>query len=181
MALRADGRLMPMREAAGTLARQPPTFGDLGWIQEAFGGPVIVKGILSAEDARRAVAEGAAAVVVSNHGGNTLDGLPPSLQLLPEVVAAVGDEVEVLLDGGVRRGADAAKALALGARAVLVGRAQMWAHGAAGSAGVARLLELFARELDSTLAILGCSSVAELDETYLRLPPTWRGAAFEPV
>lgn len=179
MALRADGRTMTIAQAQATLAHAPPTWADIGWIRELFDGPVIVKGILSADDARRAVAEGAAAVVVSNHGGNTLDGLPPSLKVLPEVAAAVGDEVEVLVDGGIRRGSDVAKALALGARAVLVGRSYVWAHATAGSDGVAHLLELLRRELDATLVILGCPSVDQLDESYLRLPPSWQGAPFQ--
>jgi len=179
MALGPDGEPLTMGQAARTLGPVPPTWDDLAWIRERFGGPVIVKGILSAEDARRAVAEGAAAVVVSNHGGNTLDGLPPSLQMLPEVVAAVGDEVEVLLDGGIRRGADVVKALALGARAVLVGRSYMWAHAAAGSAGVAHLLDLLRREIDAALAILGCPSVEELDESYVRVPASWHAAELE--
>ena len=170
MALRPDGGRMAFWEAAGSLVRRPPTWDDLPWIREVFGGPVVVKGVLSADDARRAVSEGAAGVVVSNHGGNTLDGLPTTLEALPEVVAAVGDEVDVLLDGGIRRGSDVVKALALGARAVLIGRAYMWGHAAAGAAGVARVLDILRLEIDSTLQLLGCASVEELDESYVRLP-----------
>jgi isopentenyl diphosphate isomerase/L-lactate dehydrogenase-like FMN-dependent dehydrogenase len=170
MALRPDGGRMAFWEAAGSLVRRPPTWDDLPWIREVFGGPVVVKGVLSSDDARRAVSEGAAGVVVSNHGGNTLDGLPTTLEALPEVVAAVGDEVDVLLDGGIRRGSDVVKALALGARAVLIGRAYMWGHAAAGAAGVARVLDILRLEIDSTLQLLGCASVEELDESYVRLP-----------
>ena len=168
MALRADGRLMPMREAAGTLARQPPTFEDLGWIQEAFGGPVIVKGILSAEDARRAVAEGAAAVVVSNHGGRQLDGVPATLDALPEVADAIGGRVEVYLDGGIRRGTDVDKALALGARAVLAGRGPMFGLAVAGEDGVRHVLELLRDELTLALCLLGCTSPDELSRVHVQ-------------
>jgi isopentenyl diphosphate isomerase/L-lactate dehydrogenase-like FMN-dependent dehydrogenase len=173
MALRADGRPMPLWEAAGSIARDTPVWEDIPWIRELFGGPVIVKGILSAEDARRAAAEGAAAVIVSNHGGNALDGTPASLRVLPEVVDAVGHEIEVLLDGGIRRGSDVVKAVALGARAVLLGRACVWAHAAAGGPGVAHLLELFRRDIDRTLALAGCPSVEALDGSYVRLPREW--------
>jgi len=179
MALRSDGRPMSMRHASGTSAKHPPTWDDLRWLREQFGGPIVVKGVLTADDARRAVAEGAAAVVVSNHGGNTLDGLPTSLEVLPEIVAAVGDEVEVLVDGGIRRGSDVVKALALGARAVLLGRPFMWANAAAGSAGVSCVFDIFRREIDATLAVLGCTSVTELDESYVRVPAEWREQAFD--
>src|SRR5581483_10837713 len=174
MALGRDGRPMPMGRAARSFAQAPLTWDDLRWLRESFGGPIVVKGVLTADDARRAVAEGAAAVVVSNHGGNTLDGLPTSLEVLPEIVAAVGDEVEVLVDGGIRRGSDVVKALALGARAVLLGRPFMWANAAAGGAGVSCVFDIFRREIDATLAVLGCTSVTELDESYVRVPAEWR-------
>jgi L-lactate dehydrogenase (cytochrome) len=145
----------------------PVTWDDFGWLAEAFEGPVIAKGILSAADARRAVDAGCAAVVVSNHGGRQLDGVAASLRALPEVVAEVGGEVEVLVDGGVRRGSDVAKALCLGARAVLVGRA--WAYGlaAAGEPGVERVIQILRAELDRTLRLLGVASVAELDRSFV--------------
>jgi isopentenyl diphosphate isomerase/L-lactate dehydrogenase-like FMN-dependent dehydrogenase len=170
MALRPDGSVMTMPEALATVLADPPTWDDVAWVRDRWRGPVVAKGILSADDARRAVAAGAAAVVVSNHGGHMLPGSVPTLRVLPEVVAAVGDEVEVLLDSGVRRGADAVKAIALGARAVLVGRACLWAHAAAGEAGVRRILEVFRNGVDDTLALLGCPSVAALDPSYLTLP-----------
>jgi isopentenyl diphosphate isomerase/L-lactate dehydrogenase-like FMN-dependent dehydrogenase len=135
--------------------------------------------VLRGDDARLAVEHGAAGVIVSNHGGRQLDGEVPSARALPEVAEAVGGEVPVLVDGGIRRGSDVAKALALGARAVLVGRSYVWAHATAGSDGVAHLLELLRRELDATLVILGCPSVDQLDESYLRLPPSWQGAPFQ--
>lgn len=161
------GTPTPMWEAAASMLRETPAWEDLGWIRRQWNGPVIVKGILTGEDARRAVAEGADAVVVSNHGGNTIDGAIPSIRALPEVVAAVGDQIEVLVDSGVRRGTDVARALALGARAVLIGRPYVWALGAAGGPGVGRILEVFREQLEKTLILLGCSSVTALDESYL--------------
>jgi pre-mycofactocin synthase len=171
MALRPDGSVMTMPEALTTVLADPPVWEDLEWIRERWGGPVIAKGVLSADDARRAVAAGASAIVVSNHGGHLLPGSVPTLRVLPEIVAAVGDEVEVLLDSGVRRGADVVKALALGARAVLVGRACLWAHAAAGEPGVRRILAVLRAGIDDTLALLGCPSVAALDASYVTLPP----------
>jgi isopentenyl diphosphate isomerase/L-lactate dehydrogenase-like FMN-dependent dehydrogenase len=171
MALRPDGSAMTMPEALATVLADPPVWEDLAWIRERWGGPVIAKGVLSADDARRAVAAGASAIVVSNHGGHLLPGSVPTLRVLPEIVAAVGDEAEVLLDSGVRRGADVVKALALGARAVLVGRACLWAHAAAGEAGVRRILAVLRAGIDDTLALLGCPSVAALDASYVTLPP----------
>jgi L-lactate dehydrogenase (cytochrome) len=116
---------------------------------------------------------GAAAVVVSNHGGRQLDGVPASLRVLPEVVSAVNGEAEVLMDGGIRRGADIAKALCLGARAVLCGRAYAYGLAAAGQAGVARALEILRTDLQRTLKLLGCSSVAALDRSYVNVPSSW--------
>jgi isopentenyl diphosphate isomerase/L-lactate dehydrogenase-like FMN-dependent dehydrogenase len=154
----------------------PITWDDFGWLREAFEGPVIAKGVLSASDARRAVDVGCAAVVVSNHGGRQLDGVPASLQALPEIVAEVGGEVEVLVDGGVRRGSDVAKALCLGARAVLAGRAWAFGLGAAGEPGVGRVLQILRAELDRTMRLLGVASVAELDQSFVSMPSRdWRG------
>jgi isopentenyl diphosphate isomerase/L-lactate dehydrogenase-like FMN-dependent dehydrogenase len=170
MVLRPDGSAMSLPEALATMFADPPVWDDITWVRERWTGPVIVKGVLSADDARRAVAAGASAVVVSNHGGHLLPGTIPALRALPEVIAAVGDEVEVLLDSGVRRGADVVKALALGARAVLVGRACLWAHAAAGEAGVRRMLEVLRAGVDDTLALLGCPSVAALDPSYVTVP-----------
>ena len=157
----------PYTDISVALEQTTVTWNDFGWIREAWGGPIIVKGVLTAEDARRAVAEGAAAVVVSNHGGRQLDGVSPTLRALPEVVAAVNGRTEVLLDGGVRRGSDVAKALCLGARAVLVGRAYAYGVGAAGGAGVARAIEILRGDLVRTLKLLGCASVRELDRSYV--------------
>lgn len=137
-------------------------WGDLAWLIENAGLPVVVKGLLRADDAARAVELGAAGVIVSNHGGRQLDAAVPTLWALPEVVEAVGDQAEVYLDGGVRRGSDVLKALALGARAVLVGRPVVWGLGAGGEAGVRRAFSLLKGELDEALALSGCRGVDEL-------------------
>jgi L-lactate dehydrogenase (cytochrome) len=146
---------------------------DLRWIHELWRGPLVIKGVLTAGDARRAVDEGAAAVVVSNHGGRQLDGVPASLRALPEVVAAVKGRIEVLMDGGIRRGTDVVKAICLGARAVLSGRAYAYGLAAAGEAGVARALEILRADIERTLRLLGCPSVAALDPSYVNVPATW--------
>ena len=143
------------------------------WIRQAWNGPIVIKGIHTPEDARRAVDMGADALVVSNHGGRQLDGVAPTLRVLPEVVAAVGDRIEVLLDGGIRRGSDIVKALCLGARAVMVGRAYAYGLGAAGGAGVARAIEILRADLIRTLKLLGCPSLGELDRSYVDVPADW--------
>src|SRR4029077_7044536 len=129
----------------------------------------IVKGILRVDDARRAMDAGVDAIVVSNHGGNYLDGSMPSLRALPDIVDAVGRDIEVLFDSGVRRGIDVIRALALGARAVMLGRAYVWPHLAAGEAGVRHILELFRRQVDDGLAYLGVTAPGELDRSYLEI------------
>jgi L-lactate dehydrogenase (cytochrome) len=128
---------------------------DLSWVKDRFGGPVIVKGVLDAEDARQAVAHGADAVIVSNHGGRQLDGAPSTIRVLPEIVDAVGKTAEVYIDGGIRSGQDVVKALAMGAKSTFVGRAFLWGLGAGGQAGVTRVLEILARELEITMALCG--------------------------
>jgi len=138
------------------------TWADLGWLRARWPGWLAVKGILCADDARRAVAAGADAVIVSNHGGRQLDGASSTVAVLPEIAAAVGHEVEVLLDGGIRRGTHVAKALALGANGVLLGRAYAYGLAAAGEAGVARVIEAIGAELSVTMALMGVASVAEL-------------------
>jgi isopentenyl diphosphate isomerase/L-lactate dehydrogenase-like FMN-dependent dehydrogenase len=134
-----------------------------------------VKGILTGDDARRAVDEGAAAVIVSNHGGRQLDGVAASLRALPEIVSAVGNQTEVLMDGGVRRGADIVKAICLGARAVLIGRSYAYGLAAAGEAGVTRALQILRDDLERTLRLLGCPSVSALNSSYLTVPRDWTG------
>ena len=145
---------------------------DLEWIASEGRLPVVLKGIVTAEDARTAVEHGAAAVVVSNHGGRQLDGVPATLDSLPEVAEAVGGRVEVYLDGGIRRGTDVAKALALGAGAVLAGRAPMFGLAAAGDDGVRHVLELLREELAMTLALLGCSAPDQLTSTHVQRSPS---------
>jgi L-lactate dehydrogenase (cytochrome) len=127
----------------------------------------VVKGVLIADDARRAIDEGASAIVVSNHGGRQLDDVSPSLRALPEIVEAVGGRAEVLMDGGIRRGSDIVKAMCLGARSVLVGRAYAYGLAAAGEAGVARALQILRADVERTLRLLGCPSVSELNCSYL--------------
>ena len=165
---------MPYVDVGAALAQSATEWNDLRWIREAWGGPIVIKGVHTADDARQAVDAGASAVVVSNHGGRQLDGVAPTLRVLPEVVAAVGGQVEVLLDGGIRRGGDVVKALCLGARAVLVGRAYAYGLGAGGEAGVAKAIEILRADLERTLRLLGCPSVAELGPSYVSAPPHWR-------
>lgn len=164
-----DGMFLSTPRAQQGNPQWSATWSDLKWIRECWGGPLVIKGIVTEEDARRAVAEGASAVVVSNHGGHALDGAPATLVALPEVVAAADGEVEVLCDGGVRRGSDVIKALALGAQAVLVGRPFLWGLAVGGDRGVMRMFEVFRTELDRTLALLGCRSAAEVDRSYISL------------
>ena len=133
--------------------------------------------MLTADDGKRAVDEGAAAIVVSNHGGRQLDGAPATLRVLPEVVAAVNGQAEVLMDGGVRRGSDIAKAICLGARAVLLGRAYAFGLAAAGKAGVTRALEILRNDVERTLRLLGCPSVSALNSSYLNIPRHWQTSA----
>jgi isopentenyl diphosphate isomerase/L-lactate dehydrogenase-like FMN-dependent dehydrogenase len=146
---------------------------DLQWIREAWKGPIVVKGVHTADDARRAVDSGADAVVVSNHGGRQLDGVAPSLRVLPEVVAAIQGQAEILMDGGIRRGSDIVKALCLGARAVLVGRAYTYGVAAGGEPGVTRAIEILRTDLVRTLKLLGCASLSELDRSLVDVPPDW--------
>ncbi|MFG3019819.1 pre-mycofactocin synthase MftD [Streptomyces sp. NPDC048254] len=148
----------------------PPTWDDVKWMREEWGGPFLLKGVTRVDDARRAVDAGVSAVSVSNHGGNNLDTTPATIRILPSVVEAVGSDIEVLLDGGVRRGGDVAKALALGARAVLIGRAYLWGLGANGQAGVENVLDLLRGGLDSAVLGLGRASVHELCPDDLVIP-----------
>jgi L-lactate dehydrogenase (cytochrome) len=159
---------MPLMDVTSALANAVATWNDFRWIREAWNGPIVVKGVLTAEDARRAVGEGAAAIVVSNHGGRQLDCVSASLKALPEVLAAVNGQAEVLMDGGIRRGSDVVKAICLGARAVLIGRAFAYGLSAAGYAGVAQALQILRNDLDRTMALLGCSSVADLNPTFVQ-------------
>jgi isopentenyl diphosphate isomerase/L-lactate dehydrogenase-like FMN-dependent dehydrogenase len=148
----------------------PPSWADIAWLRDQWDGPFLVKGISRLDEARRAVDAGATAISVSNHGGNNLDGTPATIRLLPGIAAAVGDEVEVLLDGGVRRGSDVVKALALGARAVLIGRAYLWGLAANGQAGVENVLDILRSGIDSAVLGLGHSSIHELSRRDLHVP-----------
>lgn len=158
---------MPLIDVGAALSLSTITWEDLRWIRDAWRGPIIIKGVLTGEDARRAMDEGASAVVVSNHGGRQLDGVQATLRALPEIVSAVNGQIEVLMDGGIRRGADIVKALCLGARAVLCGRAYAYGLAAAGEAGVARALEILRTDLERTMRLLGCPSVEALDRSYI--------------
>jgi isopentenyl diphosphate isomerase/L-lactate dehydrogenase-like FMN-dependent dehydrogenase len=159
----------PDRPARGTPMRVSPyTWDDLKWIRDQWSGPLIIKSILSADDARACVDIGADAIIVSNHGGRQLEGTPATMRVLPEVVDAVGSQVEVLLDSGVRRGSDVVKALALGARAVLIGRAYLWGLAAAGEPGVRRILSILRADMARTMELLGCHSIDDLDRSWLQ-------------
>lgn len=147
---------------------------DLRWIRELWQGPIVIKGVHTGEDGARAVDEGADAIVVSNHGGRQLDGVSSTLRALPEVVTAVDGRVDVLLDSGIRRGSDIVKALCLGARAVLIGRAYAYGLGAAGEAGVARAIDILRSDVIRTLKLLGCASVQDLDASYVEIPTAWQ-------
>ncbi|HEY1667324.1 MAG TPA: pre-mycofactocin synthase MftD [Trebonia sp.] len=153
------------------MATTPPSWEDVAWLRSQWDGPFMLKGVTRVDDAKRAVDAGVSAISVSNHGGNNLDGTPATIRLLPDIAAAVGDQVEVLLDGGVRRGGDVVKALALGARAVLIGRAYLWGLGANGQAGVENVLDLMRSGIDACLLGLGHSSIAELSPDDLVIPP----------
>jgi len=162
---------MKLLDVNAALAAAAVSWKDLKWIRDHWRGPIIVKGVLTGEDARHAIDEGSAAVVVSNHGGRQLDSVSASLCALPEVVAAVNGQAEVLMDGGIRRGADIIKAICLGARAVLCGRAYAYGLSAAGEAGVAKALEILRRDVERTLKLLGCASASALDCSYVKVRP----------
>jgi L-lactate dehydrogenase (cytochrome) len=169
-----EGGPMPYADVGAALEQSMVSWDDFPWIREAWGGPIVVKGVHTEDDARRALDVGASAVVVSNHGARQLDGVAPTIRVLPEVVAAVGGQIEVLLDGGIRKGSDVVKALCLGARAVLIGRAYAYGLGAAGGAGVARAIDILRTDIVRTLKLLGCSSVSALDESFVEVPAGWR-------
>ncbi len=152
------------------MASPMPSWEDVAWLREQWGGEFMLKGVMRVDDAKRAVDAGVTAISVSNHGGNNLDGTPASLRALPAVAEAVGDQMEVLLDGGIRRGGDVAKALALGAKAVLIGRAYLWGLAANGQAGVENVLDLLRDGLGSAMVGLGRPSVSELSRDDLVVP-----------
>lgn len=181
----ADGGLMnfpnvilkdgPMgyTDVGAALEQSMVSWTDLKWIREAWQGPIVVKGVHIGDDARRAIDEGAAAIVVSNHGGRQLDTVAPTIRVLPEIVAAAKGQVEVLMDGGIRAGSDVVKALCLGARAVLIGRAYAYGLAAAGEAGVTRAIEILRTDVVRTLKLLGVDSTAKLDRSFVDLPASF--------
>lgn len=171
-----DGKPLDYFSAVMTLFNETPTFDDIPWIREYWDGPLILKGIIRADDARRAVDVGASGIVVSNHGGNMLDTTIPTLQALPPIADAVGDQIDVLLDGGIRRGSDVVKALALGAKAVGVGSAYVNALLAAGEPGVVKMMELLRDGAIMTLRQLGVNKVSEIDPSQIVLPPEWEAS-----
>jgi isopentenyl diphosphate isomerase/L-lactate dehydrogenase-like FMN-dependent dehydrogenase len=148
----------------------PPTWDDVAWMREQWGGPFLLKGVGRVDDARRAVDAGVTAISVSNHGGNNLDGTPAAIRMLKPVVDAVGKDVEVVMDGGIRRGSDVVKALCLGARAVLIGRAYLWGLAANGQAGVENVLDILRMGIDSALLGMGAASVHDLTPGHLVIP-----------
>jgi isopentenyl diphosphate isomerase/L-lactate dehydrogenase-like FMN-dependent dehydrogenase len=164
---------MGVTDVREMLQRSTVSWADLKWIRQAWRGPILMKGVITGEDARRSLDEGAAGVIVSNHGGRQLDGCSATLRALPEVVEAVNGRAEVLMDGGIRRGSDILKAICLGAKAVLAGRAYAYGLAAAGSAGASRAVDILRSGAERTLTLLGCSSVSELDRSFVRIPSAW--------
>jgi heme/flavin dehydrogenase (mycofactocin system) len=168
---RPDGPMPAFFDAYGEWMQTPAaTWDDVAWLRGQWSGPLLIKGITRADDAIRAADVGADAISVSNHGGNNLDGTPASIRALPAVVEAVGDRMEIVLDGGIRRGSDVVKALALGARAVMIGRAGLWGMAAGGQAGVENVLQIMRSGIDETLVGLGRSSVHDLTPGDVVLP-----------
>jgi isopentenyl diphosphate isomerase/L-lactate dehydrogenase-like FMN-dependent dehydrogenase len=181
----ADGGLMkfpnivlptgPMEYADVSVALEQAvvTWKDLGWIREVWGGPIVIKGVMTSEDALRSIDAGAEGIVVSNHGGRQLDCVLPTLRVLPEIAKAVNGQIEVMLDGGIRRGSDVVKAFCLGAKAVLLGRAYAYGLAAAGEAGVARAIEILRGDVMRTLKLLGVASLTELNRSHVEVPWEW--------
>jgi isopentenyl diphosphate isomerase/L-lactate dehydrogenase-like FMN-dependent dehydrogenase len=164
---------MGYADVGAALEKSTVCWDDLKWIRQTWKGPLVIKGLMIGDDARRAVDEGADAVVVSNHGGRQLDCVYPTLRALPEVVAAVNGQAEVLLDSGIRRGTDILKAICMGARAVLVGRAYAYGLAAGGEAGVTRAIQILRNDVIRGLKLLGCPSIAELNGSYVTYPDSW--------
>ena len=168
-----NGEAMGYADVGAALEASMTSWQDFKWIRDAWGGPIVVKGVHTADDARRAVAEGASAIVVSNHGARQLDGVAPTIRVLPEVVQAVKGQTEILLDGGVRRGSDIVKALCMGARAVLIGRAYAYGLGAGGEAGVTRALDILRADVIRTMKLLGIGAIKDLDGSFVDVPSEW--------
>jgi isopentenyl diphosphate isomerase/L-lactate dehydrogenase-like FMN-dependent dehydrogenase len=170
---------MPYADVGAALEQSMVCWDDLRWIRDAWKGPIVIKGVHTGDDARKAIDAGANAIVVSNHGGRQLDTVAATLRVLPEVVAAANGRIEVLLDGGIRRGSDVVKAVCMGARAVLVGRAYAYGLAAAGGDGVARAIEILRSDVVRTLKLLGCASIADLDGSYVDVPHDWMRRAIQ--
>ncbi len=164
---------MAYADVGAALEKSTVCWDDLRWIRDLWKGPLVIKGVMIGDDARRSVDEGADGIVVSNHGGRQLDSVYPTLRALPEVVAAVNGQAEVLLDSGIRRGSDIVKALCLGARAVLVGRAYAYGLGAGGEAGVNRAIHILRNDVVRTMKLLGCPAMSQLDGSYVTYPAEW--------
>jgi isopentenyl diphosphate isomerase/L-lactate dehydrogenase-like FMN-dependent dehydrogenase len=164
---------LPSADVQSSLRDSVVTWADLKWIRQAWPGPILVKGVITGDDARRAVDAGVAGLIVSNHGGRQLDTVLPTARALPEVLEAVGGQAEVFVDGGIRRGADVVKAICLGAKAVLIGRAYGYGLAAAGQAGVARAIAILKADIERTLVLLGCDSIGKLGRSYIQLPKSW--------
>jgi L-lactate dehydrogenase (cytochrome) len=164
-----DGKPMELVDVGAALAASAVKWEDLRWIREIWTGPIVIKGIIIGDDARRAIDCGASGVVVSNHGARQLDSVSSTIKALPEVVAAAGSQIEVLMDGGIRRGSDIVKAICLGARAVLFGRAYAYGLAAAGEPGVARAIEILKSDVERTVRLLGCRSIKDLDSSYISM------------
>ena len=164
---------MGYTEIGPALEQSVVTWDDLKWIREAWGGKLIIKGVHIGDDARKAVDLGVDAVVVSNHGARQLDSVAPTIRVLPEIVKAVNGEIDVLMDGGIRRGSDVVKAYCLGAKGVLIGRAYAYGLAAGGGPGVARAIEILKTDIIRTMKLLGCDSVHKLDHSYIQFPKSW--------
>jgi len=161
-------------DVASALESAQVSWTDFKWIRESWSGPIVTKGVMTVDDARRSVDAGAQGLVVSTHAGRQLDGVAGSLRVLPGIVEAVGDKTEVLFDGGIRRGSDVVKAIGLGAKAVLLGRAYAYGMAAAGDAGIERAIEIFRADIIRTLKLLGCSSISQVDSSYVTTRPGFR-------
>jgi L-lactate dehydrogenase (cytochrome) len=161
-------------DVASALESAQVSWTDLKWIREHWNGPIVMKGVMTADDAKRSVDHGAQGIVVSTHAGRQLDCVAGSLRVLPGIVEAVGDKIDVLFDGGIRRGSDVVKAVGLGAKAVLLGRGYAYGMAAAGDAGIERAIEIFRADIIRTLKLLGCSSISQVDSSYVATRPGFR-------
>ncbi len=164
---------MGYTEIGPALEQSVVTWDDLNWIREAWGGKLIIKGVHIGDDAKRAVDLGVDALVVSNHGARQLDSVAPTIRVLPEIIDAVNGQIDVLLDGGIRRGGDVVKALCLGAKGVLIGRAYAYGLAAGGASGVERAIQIIRTDILRTMKLLGCDSVKKLDRSYVSIPDSW--------